>query len=102
MFSKNKILVFLIISVTFTTQEELEQKCNCGKYITRNNRIYNGDIAPMYRYPWHIFLEFLKKYGHFDQITKSLSLLSAIFIFETVPNLKKPGKFEIFHLVITA
>ena len=58
-----KIIFELMLFLTLLKSafQNPEQDCKCGRSIPRNNRIYRGDIAPKYRYPWQIFIQMKSK-----------------------------------------
>ena len=60
-----KIILVLMLFLTllaFAFQNP-ERDCKCGRFISRNNRIYRSDIAPKYRYPWQIYIQIKSSLG---------------------------------------
>ena len=49
--------LMLFLTLLASTFQNPERDCKCGRFISRNNRIYRSDIAPKYRYPWQIYIE---------------------------------------------
>ena len=53
------VLIFVLFFCTFSDCKKPKPKCNCGLPTskTRNDRIFRGQDALPYQYPWQIFME---------------------------------------------
>ena len=49
--------LMLFLTLLVSTFQNRGRDCECGRFISRNNRIYRSDIAPKYRYPWQIYIQ---------------------------------------------